>query len=219
MRCLHFARLEDRHEFCWSRGFLALDQACHAYDIEAEVSGSLHGLDGGASGGAYVVHDHHARAFIPEAFNALACAVSFFSFTHQEAVHHRVLLCADDGNRDYDWVGTHGHPAHGFSLPGLLLQQVKKNVAGQFRALRMKRGGTAVNVVITLDAGSQGKFTETKRVFCQQAEELVAGGLAHVSDIRNRKLGFPQMAPEIAVIARDRVRSMTAMAAIRPLHL
>src|ERR1700675_2016708 len=68
-------------------GILALNQAHNAGHFEAVLAGSFNGLHGGGSGGAYIVHDNHLRAFFAEAFDALAGAMLLLGLTDQEAVH------------------------------------------------------------------------------------------------------------------------------------
>src|SRR5207245_3844865 len=79
-------------------GILTLDQAHDADHFEAVLTGRFDGLHGGGSGGADIVHDHHLRAFLAEAFDTLASTVLLLRLTHEEAVDGS----AGDGDGDDD---------------------------------------------------------------------------------------------------------------------
>ena len=72
------------------------------------------------------------------------------------------------------WVRAHSKPAHSLRLPALLLNEIKKDTPGKFRAMGMKRSGAAINVVVALAAGRERKFTQTERVGSQQLKKLFA---------------------------------------------
>src|SRR5215831_8539067 len=83
-------------------------------------------------------------------------------------------LRTDDCSGNNDGIGAHGKSAHGLRLPALLLNKLQKDASGKFRTTRMKRGGTAINVVVALAAGRESKFAQAKRIGSQQLKKLVA---------------------------------------------
>ena len=52
-------------------------------------------------------------------------------------------------------------------------------MSGQLSAFGMQSGGTAVNVVIALDAGGKGEFAKAERVLGKKLQKLFAGRVAH----------------------------------------
>jgi hypothetical protein len=100
--------------------------------------------------------------------------MGFLCFAHKKTMDRSASLCADDRRGNNDGIGSHGQPAHRLRLPALLLNEFQKDTSGKFRAMGMKRGGAAINVVVAFAAGSQRKFTQAERVGSQQIEKLFA---------------------------------------------
>src|SRR5882724_10970625 len=164
MHSLHIIRSKHTDEWRWLRCFLhrwppacfqSLHQTSHTADVEAKFARRFNGLDCGTARGADVVDNHHTRAFFLKAFDPAAHAVGFFCFAHQKTMNRSTGLRADDGRGDNDWISAHGQPADSLRLPALLLNEFKKDSPGKFSALGMKRGGTAINVIIALAAGRE----------------------------------------------------------------
>src|SRR5580658_8155030 len=176
----HFVGSEDgdkgrgRGGFLYVRtaaSFFALDQAHCASDYESEIAGGFDGLDGGGSGGAYVVDDHDARAFFAEAFEALSGAVLFFTFAYQKTVQ----FAADYRNGGDDGIGAHGEAADRGRLPVVPENFGEKNFAGKTRTLGIERGGAAVDVVVAGATGRKLEFAQAERLAGKQAEQLRTG--------------------------------------------
>ena len=117
----HIIRGEDRHERRWRSsllhvrtavGFFALYQAHHTDHFESELARGFDGLNGRSSGGANVVHDHHARALFAKAFDPLAGAVLLLGLPHQKAVD----LSAGDSYGHDNRVCAHSQSADGLGV-------------------------------------------------------------------------------------------------------
>src|ERR1035441_10309957 len=163
----HLIRRKNRDEVGGGGGFfytgaavgiLALDQAHHTDHFEAEFAGHFDGLHGGGSGGANIVHDHHARALFAEAFDALAGAVLLLRLTHEEAVYRP----ARNGDGHDDGVGAHGKSADGVGFTALLADFFKENFADQSCATGIERSGAAIDVIVAGAAGRQLKLAQAK---------------------------------------------------------
>ena len=70
-------------------GFLALHDADDGDNFHAGLVCGLDGVDGRGAGGADVVHDHDARAFPAESFDATTGAVGLFGFADKKAMQQR----------------------------------------------------------------------------------------------------------------------------------
>src|SRR5579872_4072069 len=64
-------------------------QTSHSHHVKSKLPRRLNGLDGGASGGAYIIHNDHRRAFLPETFNSLARPMRLLRLAHQEPMYRR----------------------------------------------------------------------------------------------------------------------------------
>src|SRR5690242_9848054 len=115
-------------------GFQSFNQAGDPGNVEAEFARGFDSLDGGAAGGADIVNNDYASTFFLKAFHAPAHAVRFFRFTHQEAVDRRARLRTDHGCGHHNGIGAHGEPADSLRLPALLLDEIKEDSPGEFRA-------------------------------------------------------------------------------------
>src|SRR5208337_4396182 len=125
------------------------DQAHHSDNLESEFARCFDGLNRRCARSTDIVHDHDARALLAEAFDALSGAVLLFGLTHKEALQ----LAADYSDGDHDRVGAQGEPADRLRLPAALPDFFEEHFARQPRALRVERGGAAIDVVI---AGRSG---------------------------------------------------------------
>ena len=162
-----------------SIGFLALDDADYSGDHHAGFARRFDGGDGGGAGSADVVDDDDASAFSAEAFDAAAGTVGFLSLPHEKSVQERctgVLLCtpgaggSDVGN---DGICAHGESADGFSLDAVLVEQVEDRFAGEASAFGVKRGGSAIDVVIAGAARGELELAELETGAGEESQELV----------------------------------------------
>src|SRR5207237_685566 len=75
-----------------STSLFTLYQARHPDNPEPKLAGGLNGLNGGAAGGANVVHNNHACAFFLKTFNTTSHSVGLFRLAYQEPVDRRLRL-------------------------------------------------------------------------------------------------------------------------------
>src|SRR3974390_3307518 len=161
-RCLFHRRSSFR--------FFALHQAHDAGNVEAELAGGFDGLNCGGAGGADVVDNDDACAFLAEPFNALSGAVLFFSFTYKKAVNR----AARHGDGDHDWVGAHGEAADGLRVPTTGANFVEKDLASELRAARIKRGGAAIDVIVAGASGGELELAQLEGLAREQAQQFLA---------------------------------------------
>ena len=69
-----------------SAGLFALHDAHDSCDFHARLTRRFNGMDGGSSGRADIVDDHHRSALAAESLDSPPGAVRFFRFAHQEAM-------------------------------------------------------------------------------------------------------------------------------------
>src|SRR5436190_8438102 len=151
-------------------GFLPFHQAHRADHLKSEFAGRFDGLHGGSTGGTNVVNDHNPRVLFPKSLDALSGAMLFFSFAHQETIQFSTL----DGDRDHDEIGSHGQAADGLSFPFVCANLLQKNLAGQFCAVRVERGGTVVAVVVAAGTGRKLEFAQPKRLTGEHSQKFLA---------------------------------------------
>src|SRR5260221_13997562 len=165
----HFGCRKDRDEICGGGGFFyiwaaigirTLDEAHNAYYFKAIVACGFDGLHGGGTGGAHIVHDHHLRAFLAEAFDTLAGAVLLLGLAHEEAVDGS----AGDSEGDYDGVRTHGQSADCGRFPALLADFSEEDFADELRAAGVARTGSGVVAKIPGAPRGQLKAPQAERL-------------------------------------------------------
>src|ERR1700722_14020129 len=87
---------EDGYEVRWKSrlfyirtaiGILPFHEAHHSDHFKTKFPSCLDSLHGGTSSRTHVIDNYNARAFFPEAFNALSSAVLLLRLTHQKAVY------------------------------------------------------------------------------------------------------------------------------------
>src|SRR5437016_11924781 len=161
-------------------GILALDEAHHANHFESEFTGRFDGLHGRGSGGANIVHDHHLRAFLAEAFDTLASTVLLLGLTHEEAVYGS----AGDSDGDDDGVGAHGQSADGGRFPALLADFSEKDFANELCSVGVESSRPAVDVIVAGAAGGQLKLTQAKGLVRHHFQELLSCSGHVVSGLR-----------------------------------
>src|SRR5258708_9322416 len=177
VRGLDLARLEYRQKWRRSRRFLycsapfslfALDEANRAHDLKAKLSRRFDGLNRRSACGAGVVYDHDSCAFLLEAFDPATHAVGLFGFANQEAVDWLLprVLGAQHRDSHNDRISAHRESADCVWRPALLPDQIEKHLAGQVCALRMKRRGPAIDVVVALASGGEYEVTTSQGSFC-----------------------------------------------------
>src|ERR1700680_1025404 len=108
-------------------GLFALNQAHRAGDFKSKFTGCVDRLNRGSARGADIVHDHHARALLPEALDPLSRAVLLLAFADEKAVN----LAAGNGHRHHDWIGAHRQPPNGLWPPSALTNFLEKDLAGE----------------------------------------------------------------------------------------
>ncbi len=104
-------------------------------------------------------------------------------------MHRRSGLRADHSRCHHDGIGAHGHSSDGLCLPTLLPEELQKYPPGQLGAAGVKRGGAAIDVVVTLDSGREREIPQAKRVFRQEIEKLVASGGSHAFTLEIQRRG------------------------------
>src|SRR6185437_6385264 len=95
-------------------------------NFESELPRGFNGLDGGASSGADVIHNHHIRALLLEAFNAPTHAVSYLGFSNHETVHRRSALPIDDQHCQNEEGSEPGETPKGAPSPALTKEQLER---------------------------------------------------------------------------------------------
>jgi len=183
---------EERH--AWNGGFdvcstalFAVYQTEDAGYVHACLAGGFDGGNGGAAGGADVVHDNNVCAGFEEAFDAAACAVSFFCFADEEAMDEGgdgtgVFVgfelegagefgdlvavgkspCTSAGGVGDEWVGAHGESAYSFDLVcvgDVFADEVVEDETGEATAFGVEGSDAAVDVVVGLLAAGEGEVT------------------------------------------------------------
>ena len=71
-----------------------------------------------------------------------------------------MLLRADHSYCRDDRVGAQGKSAYRLRMPSLLTEQFQKDPSRQLCSLGMKRSRSAINVVITLQAGGEREIAK-----------------------------------------------------------
>src|SRR5579872_1185787 len=154
----YIARSKDRHKRR-RRGSLlhirpsvrlfALHQAHHASDFESKFSGGFDRLNGRRSRGANIIHDHHSRRLAAEALDPLPRSMLLFSLAHQKTIQ------SPASHRDgyHDRIGSHSQPPNCLRVPASSLDFFQKNLPRELRSTRIKRGGPAIDVVVTPPSG------------------------------------------------------------------
>src|SRR6266576_428159 len=191
----HVVRCEYGHERSRGRRLLhtgtplrlfALDSANYADDLKSKFARRLDCLNRRSPGCADIVHDHHARALLSEALDALSCTVLLLGLAHEEAVefpaHHR--------NRDDNRVGAHGQPADGLGPPSTVPDFLEEYFSSQPRPLRIERGGAAVDVVIAHPARRKFELAQLKRLVGECGKQLLPRGM-------HKKLRYHAVATKI----------------------
>jgi Pentapeptide repeats (8 copies) len=174
-------------------GLFALDNADDCGDGHAGFVRGINRIDGGGAGGADIVHDHDARTFTEEAFNAATGAVGLFRLANQEAVQQRragMLLGAPGAGRGHirhDGVGPHGQAAHSFGFDLVGFEKLKDGMPGEAAAFGVQRGGAAVDVVVAGAAGGELELAELEAGAGEQGEQLLGVVIffGHCSHILN----------------------------------
>ena len=82
--------------------------------------------------------------------------------------------CAGRGHVGNNRVGAHGEPANGFRIHAFFFEQIEHRVAGETAALRVQRGGAAVDVVVARASGGKLELAKPKASAGQKSEQLFA---------------------------------------------
>src|SRR5579885_3011619 len=122
-----------------STGLFPLHQAHHADNLEPKFSRRRNGLYRRTTCRTHIIDDHHARAFLAEAFDALPCIMLLLSFTDEKPVQSsaRYSNCHNDG------IGPHRESADSIDLPSPLLNFFEEDLPRELRATRIQRGRPA----------------------------------------------------------------------------
>jgi hypothetical protein len=160
-------------------GLLALDDADDGRNHHAGLAGGFKGHQGRRSGGANIVHNHHARTFAIEAFQAAAGAVGFFSLADQETVQQGsggIPLRpprTGRGNVGHNGVCAERESAHRFGVDLVGFEQLKNGFAGQASAFGMESGRPAIDVVIAGPARGKLELAKAEAGAGEQREQLL----------------------------------------------
>src|SRR3954466_12164050 len=129
--------------------FFAFHQAHHSRTLEAKFSRRFNRLNGRSPSSANIIDNHHSGSLAAEAFDSLPRAMLLFSLAHQETVQRS----AGHRDRNYDRIGAHSQSANRLRVPTALSNLFEKNLPCKLRPTRIKRRGSAINVVVAPPSG------------------------------------------------------------------
>src|SRR5258708_6519062 len=105
----------------------ALHQTHGSHYIEPKLASSFNRLDRRCSRSTDVVHNHHARALLAKALDALPGAMLLFGLAHQKSMK----LTATHRCRHHDRIGSHRQPTYCCRLPSALADLFDENFSRQ----------------------------------------------------------------------------------------
>ena len=151
-----------------SFGFPALHKAHDSDDFHSSFPCGLDRSNRRASRGAYVIDNQHLGALLAVALYPFSRSMGLLRFAHQKAMDQRSTVVlervagAGRGDVGDDRIGAHCQSSDRVGLQAVMVEQVQNSEPGQAAALGVQSGGAAVDVVIALGAGGEGKFPQLK---------------------------------------------------------